>query len=712
MKFHKAIVQFLKKNQGTYFKFNHLMGNLHIQSYEKAELHQVLNELVLSGEIKKEGKYFFIPTENNSFFTGEVIITDKNQIAVRFTDVTGKIKVLEIKLKKGQKVSLGDKVEFRKSFKGKTQNEYARVLKIINKDVFYITGFFDPKRNFAKVNPDSKKIKQDVIVRINDFNGAKYGDKVVCEILNVEDIEDGIVDLNAVVVEVLGKAGDTMVEVKSVMKRYSFTDFFSDDVLEETTNIFREYKTKSESGIIDAERKDLRNLNLFTIDPEDAKDFDDAVSIEKLKDGFKVGVHIADVSYFVRDGSPIDIEAFKRATSVYFPGKVIPMLPEILSNDLCSLKPDVDRFAFSIFIELDKNFAVKNYELMKSIIKSKRRFTYEEAQEVINTKKGDYAKDILLMYKVSQALTKKRIEDGSIDFDSREVTFEINQKGLIKSMGIKERLDSMRMIEEFMLLANRCVTEFVNKLEKEIKQILPFVFRVHDLPDAEKLQNLSEFVRQFGYRANLKDKKEIKKLLEEVKDKPEEFIINDLLIRSMAKAVYTNENIGHYGLGFDNYTHFTSPIRRYPDLIVHRLLYTYINFKNGITDKPKIHPRYLKSLDETCKHCSVQEQNAVAAEREVRKILQIEFIKDKIGDEFGAIISGIGRFGLFVEIDDYMIEGMVRYRDILGDYYEYDEKNHCAKGVRKGKIFRAGGRLKVRLIQANPETRKIDFEII
>jgi len=562
------------------------------------------------------------------------------------------------------------------------------------------------------VRPDSRKIKVDVIVNKADFNGALYGDKVVCEIKNVEDIEDGLIDLQAAVVEVLGKAGETMVEIKSVAKKYGLIDEFEQSVIDETTRIFKEYREAAEKGVFDEGRMDLRSLTLFTIDPDDAKDFDDAVSIEKIKEGYKIGVHIADVSYFVKDGSPVDLEAFKRATSVYFPNKVIPMLPEILSNDLCSLKPGVDRLAFSVFIRLTNDGTVIDYELAKSIIKSKRRFTYGEVQKVIDNKKGDFVEEITELYGLSKILTKKRIEEGSIDFDTREVEFEFDKKGFIKSIGIKERLDSMRLIEEYMLLANKCVTEFKGKLEKSLKHEIPFVYRVHDLPDAEKLQSLTEYIKQFGHKANLKDKNEIKKLLEGIKGKPEEYIINDLLIRSMAKAVYTNENIGHYGLGFQDYTHFTSPIRRYPDLIVHRLLNTYNNYYNRRTPELKIHPRYKNALDETCKHCSVQEQNAVAAEREVRKILQVEFIKDKVGDEFTGIVSGISSFGLFIQIDDYLIEGMVRYRDIEDDYYEYDEKRHCAVGVRKGKVYHAGQNLNVKLISADTETRKIDFVIV
>ena len=469
---------FLKKNRGTNYKFNHLVANLHIRSSERPELRDALNELVLTGEIKKDGKYFFIPIEDNTFLTGDVIISEDGRIAVHYLDSEGKSNTLDVKLKKGQKISAGDKVEFRKSFKGKTGSEYARVIKVINLDSYYVTGFFDPKKSFAKVNVDSKKIKQDVFVNIKDFNGAVYGDKVVCEIINVEDIEDGLNDLHARVVEVLGKAGDTLVEVISVMKKYRLDEKFDSGVIDETTDIFKAYREKSESGVIDSDRTDLRELTLFTIDPEDAKDFDDAVSIEKLPDGYKVGVHIADVSYFVKDGCAVDVEAFRRATSVYFPGKVVPMLPEILSNDLCSLKPNVERLAFTVFIELNENYSVRKYDLTKSLIKSKRRFTYDEVQVIMDTKKGDYLEEILLLSHVAKALTEKRINEGSIDFDSREVSFDIDEKGLIKSIGIKERLDSMRLVEEFMLLANRCVTEFVSKLEKDLRRDLPFVFRV------------------------------------------------------------------------------------------------------------------------------------------------------------------------------------------------------------------------------------------
>jgi len=342
-----------------------------------------------------------------------------------------------------------------------------------------------------------------------------------------------------------------------VKKIQPFLKNFPQQVLDEANSIKFKSETKG--------RIDLRNETIFTIDPVDARDFDDAVSLEKTKDGYKLGVHIADVSHYVKEGSELDKEALLRGTSVYLVDGVVPMLPEHLSNDICSLKPNVDRLAFSIFIELSKSYAVKNFEIKKSIINSKRRFTYEEAQKIIETKKGDFSKELLLMLKVSKALTEKRIKAGGLDFDSREVKFVFDKKGKVKQIIPKERLQTMRLIEEFMLLANICATLYVKNLQKDSDMLYPFVYRVHDNPDLEKLRNLSQFVHQFGYKVDVTDKESLAKLIEEVKGKPEEYIINDLLIRSMAKAIYTHKNIGHYGLGFEHYTHFTSPIRRYPD---------------------------------------------------------------------------------------------------------------------------------------------------
>lgn len=506
---------------------------------------------------------------------------------------------------------------------------------------------------------------------------------------------------------VFGKAGEPDVEILSVMTKYALIMEFPGEVNKEANKIDENFDL--------TDRRDIRDKLVFTIDPYDAKDFDDAVSLEKNKDGnFILGVHIADVSHFVEHGSALDKEARKRGTSVYLVNQVVPMLPEKLSNDICSLKPNVDRLAFSVFITLDKKFKVLEFEFAKTVINSKRRFTYEEVQHIIETGKGDHAKIIKQMQKIAMVLTKERIEKDSLDFDSKEVKFVLDAKGKVKEIKIKERLDSMRLIEEFMLLANKCATLFVTKLQKDTERRLPFIYRVHDDPDPEKIYKLNEFIQQFGYNINISaskpDKNKLKKLLELIKGKPEEYIINDLLIRSMAKAVYHEKNTGHYGLGFADYTHFTSPIRRYPDLIVHRLLYEYITKTGKKLEKNLAYN--LEDVKEICLYSSQREQNAVTAEREVTKIKQIEYMADKLGNEYEAVISGIIEHGMFVEIMDILIEGMIRFKDIEGDYYVYDEKNHYVYGRRKKKIFRAGDVVQVKLSSVNPETKKIDFKLI
>jgi ribonuclease R len=570
----------------------------------------------------------------------------------------------------------------------------------------FVTGRFEGDKQMGIVIPDSKIIRRDIYINGKDINGAKFGDKVLCKLINFEDQTDENAELHGKIEDVIGTAGELTTEIQSVLAKYNLIEEFPQDVIDETGKI--------NAGEDAGKRLDYRSKNCITIDPKDAKDFDDAVSIEKLQNGnYLVGVHIADVSHYVKENTKLDEEALKRATSVYLADRVIPMLPEILSNDICSLRPGEDRLTFSVLIEITPKGIVKKYDIKKTIINSKRRFTYQEVQDIINTKKGDFQEDILLLFKLSQNLTKKRMNEGSLDFESKEVKFTFTPKGKIKEILVKDRLDSMRLIEEFMLLANKCVTEFVSKKQKEEKRYLPFIYRVHDLPDQEKLKQLSEFIKQFGYKVKLTtpvpDKESLKKLLTEVKGKPEEYVINDLLIRSMAKAIYTDKNIGHYGLGFEDYTHFTSPIRRYPDLIVHRILYDYI--QNEPVSQPRIN-KYKRELPDMCKHCSLQEQNAVNAEREVVKIRQIEYINDHLDKKYEGIISGIIERGVFIEINDILIEGMVRFKDIKDDYYEFDQKNHRAIGRRKRKVFRAGTKVKVKVLKTNMETKKIDFTLL
>jgi ribonuclease R len=516
------------------------------------------------------------------------------------------------------------------------------------------------------------------------------------------------------VTEVLGKSGEVSAEIKSVAREYHLTTEFPPEVLLEADAV--------PSDIPQTEinrRRDLRSLLCFTIDPEDAKDFDDAVSLESLQDGnYRLGVHIADVSYYVSNGSALDTEALKRSTSVYFPQGVIPMLPEKLSNGLCSLRPDEDRLAFTVFMNVSPRGTVKEYEIVESIIRSKRRFSYEQAQEIIVRLErnqvippGDmpFAEVIRELYRVTRALTKKRMKEGSIDFDSAEAKFEFDEQGKPVKILKKVRLESHRLVEECMLLANRVVARHIGFAKKE-EQAKPFLYRVHDSPDPERIGELAVFVDKLGFTLNTDGgvtSKSLQQLLQQVKGTEVENVINDVALRSMAKAVYSDRNIGHYGLAFDYYSHFTSPIRRYPDLIVHRMLKQYAA---GISLQERNALR--QRLPIIAKQSSVMERTAMEAERTAVKVMQVEYMKRHIGDEFHAVISGVTNFGIFVELTDFLVQGLLHVRDLSDDYYLFDEKQYTLKGRRTGKRYRLGDTLEVKVVRVNPEDRQIDFALV
>lgn len=645
--------------------------------------------------------------------SGEIVKGENDSYQVKYTNPGNKTEFLNIKKVSELKLNDNEQVKFKIIYKKNKKDKLAKIISAKEKDKDYITitGKFVKSKLFGYVVPDSRLIKKDIYIAPKNQAEAEIGDKVVCEILNPEELNYSTSELEGRIIEILGKAGDANVEFNSLLRKFNITKEFPKEVLQDVKSSIDLAKSNN------IERLDFRKEICFTIDPDDAKDFDDAVSIKKTSKGYTLGVHISDVSHYVRENTVLDKEALNRGTSVYMLNNVVPMLPEILSTDVCSLQPLKDRFTFSIFIELDKNCNVNKFNISKSVINSKRRFSYEEAQNIIDTKKGDYKKELTLMNNVAKMLNEIRLNSGSIDFDSPEVKLEFNDDGTIKNIYVKERLDTMRMIEEFMLLANKCITEYVVNLSKRDKTNYPFIYRVHDMPDDEKLKDLSEFVAQFGYRFDVKNKKTIKALLETIKGKPEEYIINDLLIRSMAKAVYSEKNIGHYGLGFDDYTHFTSPIRRYPDLMVHRMLPVYLEIGNSEAKLPGLNiqnkiQNYKKTLQGMCKLCSEREQNAVVAERESIKIKQIEYLAGHVGDEYEGIISGIVRYGMFVEIMELLIEGMVRFRDMEDDYYEFNERKHQAIGLHRGKIFRAGDKVKIKVISADLETKKIDFILV
>jgi len=695
------LLELFKKNSQSEFKVNAIMKKLHIKSEQIADLKKRLNELVKQNKIIREGKYYKYNSVNGiNGNTGEIDFGKDGRKIILFTDKDKTTKIFQISESKSFRLTVGDKVEFK--IMNSDEGNIAQILKIIDNGKLTVSGKFENHKSYGTVIPDSREIKKDILISFNDFKNAKDGDKVFLEIINPEAIRDENSDVRGKIIEVLGKSGERSAEEKSIMRKFNLVKEFPAEIEKEADRITIDYDLK--------DRVDLRNKTIFTIDPVDAKDFDDAVSLEILEDGtYMLGVHIADVSHYVVENSELDKEALKRATSVYLVKNVIPMLPEKLSNDICSLKPNEDRLTFSIFINLTKRCTVKSFEIKKSIINSKRRFSYEEAQNIIETKKGDFADELLLMYKLSNSITAKRLKEESLDFDSNEVKFTFNTKGDVEDIVVKHRLDSMRLIEEFMLLANKCATIFVKDLSKKVKINLPFIYRVHDIPNKDKMKDLIEFVKQFGYTINPEDKNSLRKLLTDIEGKPEEFLINNLIIRSMSKAIYTDKNIGHYGLGFKDYSHFTSPIRRYPDLLVHRILFDYIYNEKNISKKAEYNK---KLIPEIGKQSSRMEQNAEQAERESIKILQGEYISKHIGDEYEGIVSGIVQYGMFIEIMDILVEGMIRFRDIEDDYYEYDEKKHIARGRRRGKTFRAGQKVKIKVMRVNKESKKIDFVLV
>ncbi len=638
---------------------------------------KLIKQLYIIGKVdmKQTGKAYVIP-ENK---TEDIYIAPNNTNKALHGDI---VKVLLFPKRKGRK----------------TEGE---IVEIISRSKKQFVGIIKISNDFGFLLPDNTNMTVGIFIPSNKLNNAKNGDKVIVNLIDwPEDSKNPFGE----VIQVLGKPGNNEVEMSSILAEYNFPLSFTKETLIESEKINTDIPQEE---II--KRKDFREITTFTIDPEDAKDFDDALSIKRIsKDCWEVGIHIADVTYYFKANSAINKEAYERGTSVYLVDRVVPMLPEKISNEVCSLRPYENKLCFSVVLEIDENAKVLKEWIGKTIIQSNKRFTYEEVQKIIETKKGDYADEILILNSLAKKLRTKRFAEGSINFESKEVKFKLDEKtGKPLEIYIKEMKDSNRLVEEFMLLANKTVAKSINKLN--LKEQPVFVYRVHDEPAPEKITDFALFVSKLGYNIKLDTRKNLSyslnKIFKQIKGKAEENMIESLAIRTMAKAHYSTNNIGHYGLAFDYYTHFTSPIRRYPDIMVHRLLEYYILKKNKKTLDKREYEQY-------CIHSSERERQAIEAERASVKYKQVEYLSTQIGKEFNGHISGISKWGIYVELENNYCEGMIPLYYLEDDYYILDEENYLFYGRRTGVKYKLGDKIKIKVVKVDFSKKQIDFTLV
>ena len=694
----KAMLDLFHLKQGVVISLKQLFEQLRLNTHPlKMLAMDILDELLEDGYLCEVEKHRYKLNNRGVEMTG--IFQRKSNGKNTFLPDEGGEPIF-IAERNSAHAMAGDRVRIAYYAKRHGRMAEGEVVEILERANDTFVGTLEVTRGYAFLVTENRTLANDIFIPKENLKGGRNGDKAVVKVVEWPEKAKNPLGM---VVDILGKAGENNTEMHAILAEFGLPYVYPKQVEQAADRIPAEIPAEEI-----AQREDFRSVTTFTIDPRDAKDFDDALSIRPLANGlWEVGVHIADVTYYVHEGSLIDREAERRATSVYLVDRTIPMLPERLCNFLCSLRPNEEKLAYSVIFEMNERAEVKKSRVVHTVIKSDRRFTYEEAQERLETGQGDYVEELKQLDKLAKLLREQRFKAGAINFDRYEVKFEIDEKGKPLSVYFKVSKDANKLVEEFMLLANRTVAEKIGRVPKG-KKAKVFPYRIHDLPDPEKLDNLSQFIARFGYKIRTTGNKgevskSINRLLDDVQGRKEQNLIETVSIRAMQKARYSVHNIGHYGLAFDYYTHFTSPIRRYPDMMVHRLLTKYLD-EGG-------HTVTEKKYEALCEHSSAMEQLAASAERASVKYKQVEFMTEHVGQVYQGVISGVTEWGLYVELNENKCEGMIPIRDLDDDYYEFDEKNYCLRGRRTRHTYSLGDELTIKVARANLERKQLDFAI-
>lgn len=720
----RNILQVLSQNATNSFNYKQIASKLNITDANgKNQIIQKLADLTVQNKVKENDIGKFQIVVQDKYYIGKVDATSRGSAYVICDNLEEDIYIPSRNMNNALHQDIVKVYVYSRRKNKKTEGD---IVEIIERTKTNYVGVLQLNKNFGFVIPDDSKMYRDIFVPLKKINNAQDGDKVI---VKITDWPEKSKNPFGKITEVLGKPGDHDTEIHSILHEYNLPYQFPKEVENDAANLPIEI-TKEEI----AKRRDFRNILTFTIDPYDAKDFDDALSFQILENGnYEIGIHIADVSHYVQENTILEDEAYLRATSVYLVDRVVPMLPEILSNNVCSLRPQEEKLCFSAVFELDKNTVIKNQWFGRTVIYSDARFAYEEAQFIIENNTLPFNKKelknripagisltrnaydvslpisnaILELDRLAKILRAERMESGALSFDKQEVRFYLDEKSNPTGVYFKTQKDANKLIEEFMLLANKKVAQFIGKNKNGTPTKKTFIYRVHDEPDISKLTDLQRIVSNFGYKLNLDSTEEINtslnKLLADVKGKPEQNMVDTLTIRTMSKATYTTKNIGHYGLAFDYYSHFTSPIRRYPDVMTHRLLQHYLD--GGKSPNPV-------TYEEKCEHSSEREYMATKAERDSIKYMQVKYMQDHQNKTFVGVISGVTEWGIYVEIVENKCEGMVRIRDIKDDYYTFDEKQYALVGQATNNLYTLGDTVEVKVKKTDLEKKHLDFYLV